>query len=245
MTLSIITITYNNLDGLKKTYESLQAQDIQEYEWIIVDGGSQDENVSFLETTHANWTSEPDKGIYDAMNKGMDRATGDYLLFLNAGDGLANPHTLEIILDSLAHSPDFLYGDSLEQDLKGVIHSKKAKPYITIGKGLFTHHQAMIYKVTELRYDLSYSIASDYDFTYRYLRDALAHDQNIRYIPEPLCVFEGGGVSQTAAKTGRLEQYYIRRHHHIAGAHRLYLMHMLSWTVRRVCPSLFWFLKVG
>jgi putative colanic acid biosynthesis glycosyltransferase len=241
--LSIITIAYNNLDGLKKTHASIQSQTTQEYEWIVVDGGSKDKTSTFLKTTNANWKSEPDGGIYDAMNKGIDRMKGDYMLFLNSGDCFADQDSLGHILETIHQNPAFIYGDALEQEENGLIREKIAKPYTTISKGLFTHHQAMVYKKNDLRYDTQYKIASDYDFTYRYLMEIVSLDLPVHYIPTPLCIFEGGGISQTSAKKGRLEQYKIRKSHHIKGAKRLYCAQTLIWKFRMLFPNLFWGLK--
>lgn len=87
--LSIITINYNNLEGLKRTVESVVNQTWQEFEYIIIDGGSSDGSAAYIESQSKSidyWVSEPDKGIYNAMNKGIAKATGEYLLFLNSGD---------------------------------------------------------------------------------------------------------------------------------------------------------------
>lgn len=87
--LSIITINYNNLDGLKRTVESVVSQTWQDFEYIIIDGSSTDGSAAYIESQNDKidyWVSEPDKGIYNAMNKGIAKATGEYLLFLNSGD---------------------------------------------------------------------------------------------------------------------------------------------------------------
>lgn len=243
MTLSIITITYNNCEGMRKTLGSLQEQTHQDFEWIVIDGGSSDDTLSLLKDTKAFITSEPDEGIYDAMNKGIERMTGSHMLFLNAGDQLAHPECLEIINEYIARGAVFIYGDALEQDLDGTIHEKIAKPYTNISKGLFTHHQAMIYAKSELRYDLQYKIASDFEFTYRFLRDIVALDLPIYYIPQPLCIFEGGGVSQTNAKLGRQEQYRARQTHNMQGAKIIYVRQSAAWMFRRFFPNAFWKLK--
>lgn len=91
MKLSIITINYNNLQGLEKTYQSVVSQTWQDYEWIVIDGGSTDGSKEFLEEHQdkfSYWVSEPDKGIYNAMNKGIETSTGEYCFFLNSGDSL-------------------------------------------------------------------------------------------------------------------------------------------------------------
>jgi glycosyltransferase involved in cell wall biosynthesis len=96
--ISIITINFNNLEGLKRTIESVVNQTWQEFEYIVIDGGSTDGSAAYIESKTSNidyWVSEPDRGIYNAMNKGIAKATGEYLLFLNSGDHLFDNITLE------------------------------------------------------------------------------------------------------------------------------------------------------
>jgi glycosyltransferase involved in cell wall biosynthesis len=96
--LSIITINYNNLEGLKRTVESVVNQTWQEFEYIVIDGGSTDGSKQYIEEQSEHfdfWVSEPDKGIYNAMNKGIARASGEYLLFLNSGDHFFNDSVLQ------------------------------------------------------------------------------------------------------------------------------------------------------
>ncbi len=96
--ISIITINYNNLEGLKKTIESVSSQTWQEFEHIIIDGGSTDGSATYIESTSERlgyWVCEPDKGVYHAMNKGIAKASGEYLLFLNSGDHFYKKRVLE------------------------------------------------------------------------------------------------------------------------------------------------------
>ena len=100
MTLSIITINYNNRDGLQKTIDSVLAQTWTDFEWIVIDGGSTDGSKELIEQYQERftyWCSEPDNGVYNAMNKGIAKARGEYLLFLNSGDYLYNGGVLESI----------------------------------------------------------------------------------------------------------------------------------------------------
>lgn len=109
--LSIITINYNNLEGLQRTVESVLNQTWREFEYIVIDGGSTDGSAVYIESQSDKidyWVSEPDKGIYNAMNKGIAKATGDYLLFLNSGDHLYNNTVLEDNHKYL-HLYDFIY----------------------------------------------------------------------------------------------------------------------------------------
>lgn len=202
---SIITVTKDNLKGFLATRESIEAQSCKKYEWIVIDGNSSDGTKDILPP---GAVSEDDQGLYDAMNKGIARARGDYLLFLNAGDMLADMDILATLARTAKGQPDFIYGDALET---GGIY-KKARPHEKGGWGMFTHHQAMLYRrgrIGGLRYDTGYKIAADYDFTARFLKGALS----VHYVPAALCVFETGGISQRNMTSGRMEQFRARKSH--------------------------------
>lgn len=96
--ISVITINYNNVSQIRRTLESVSSQTYSNLEWIIIDGGSTDGSVDIIkeyESKITYWVSEPDKGIYNAMNKGVRRATGDYCIFINSGDHFVNSHSVE------------------------------------------------------------------------------------------------------------------------------------------------------
>ena len=242
--LSIVTITYNNLEGLQKTAQSITTQTCNHYEWIVIDGNSDDDTVQFLKSTNAQWKSEPDHGIYDAMNKGLAQAKGQYSLFLNAGDTLENQHTLQEIKERTEHKEyDFIYGDSAEE-ISGKITFKRSRPHTKINQGMFTHHQAMIYNISiiqKIKYDTQYKIAADYDLTWK----AIKQSKEFLYLPFPMCVFEAGGVSQQQVVKGRIEQFKIRKSHGIAFIKNLsiFIAQSLVYILRRICPRLYWFLK--
>lgn len=244
---SIVTISRNHLAGLKKTAQSIFFEDPSLFEWIVIDGASTDGTMEYLETTNAQWVSEPDRGIYDAMNKGIDRATGDYILFMNAGDTLALPRTLEILADILKARPmmpDMIYGDALEDTSQGRI-VKQARPHNNITQGLFTHHQAIFYRrevINDLRYDQTYNIAGDYKFTAQFLR----RSRDVFYWPRPICVFEAGGISQKQAFKGRMQQSLIRRELRMTLPIEeilILLRQTLAFSLRRYCPALYWRLR--
>lgn len=112
--LSIITVCYNNLEGLKRTYDSIVCQTARkEFEWLIIDGNSNDGTKDFLEAHSAEidlWVSEPDSGIYNAMNKGIRMASGEYLLFMNSGDILASKTIIDEVIPYL-DGTGIIYGD--------------------------------------------------------------------------------------------------------------------------------------
>jgi len=248
MLFSIVTVTRNNKEGLLKTWHTLEPQACKSFEWIVIDGNSDDGTKDWLEQSAAQWISEPDNGIYDAMNKGIARAKGFFTLFLNAGDSFACEHTLEDIaayIQELQETPDFIYGDALEERPGAKPAYKPARPYEKKAYGMFTHHQAMLYRtdlIDDLRYDQNYKIAADYKFTLQFLERA----QTIVYCPFPLCLFESGGISQQQATQGRSEQCRIRdelgtvsRPHN----HFIVLRQKTVWTIRKILPRFYWFIK--
>lgn len=249
--LSIITVTKNNSDGLKKTHKSLDGQTPRtEWEWIVIDGASEDNTTEFCEGLkesfpNLRYTSEKDHGIYEAMNKGLMQAQGQYLLFLNAGDQLAAHDTLEKIISDLHDNmPDFFYGDSLEpqSDNKPMFY-KKSRSHTDILRGMFTHHQSMIYArkiitTHHLRYHVFYDIAGDYDFTLRFLDKA----EKITYWPHPVCIFEQNGVSMTNAYEGRKEQFMIRENLKLVTNGEnvaIFTAQSILWLLRQKTPAFY------
>ena len=181
MRFSIVTITKNNPVGFQKTKQSVELQSFSDFEWVVVDGDV-----------------EPDNGIYDAMNKGLNRAVGEYVIFMNAGDIFADENTLKHISK---YKANFIYGDSVD---------KKSKHISKIKNGMITHHQSMVYKrdvIGDLRFDETYSLAADYKFTIEFLRLC----SSFQYLNHPLCVFEMGGVSQQNARASRHQEIKIRQ----------------------------------
>ena len=250
--ISIITVSRNNLAGLRRTYESLDTSLSTLTEWIVIDGASNDGSQDFLNTTHADYLSEADNGIYDAMNKGITRAKGQYLYFLNAGDQLANDTIMTRICDEInarIKPPAFIYGDAWEEDLQGHTFYKSARSFYQFDYGMITHHQAMLYRRPDrdhLYYDTKYQIAADYDFTLRFLALNSVSNDAILKISAPICIFEPGGVSQIHVKTGRCEQFDIRKRLQICSSFRnmqiYYMQTMLMW-LRYLSPNTYWKLR--
>lgn len=210
---SIITVCLNNLEGLMRTHASLRIQSCKNYEWIVVDGGSSDGTDDFLRALtegSCRWISEPDKGLYDAMNKGIDMATGRWLLFLNSGDELASGHVLEKVVKSSRDSPDIIFGDAYVRTMDDVLVYKKARSPKSIWYGMFTHHQAIFYRresVGAVRYDTSYTIGADMVFTIELIRQ----ENTTRKVGFPVCVFEEGGKSFSETRQAEKEIWRIRR----------------------------------
>jgi glycosyltransferase involved in cell wall biosynthesis len=199
MLVTIITINYNDAVGLKKTMASVLEQTYEDIEYIVIDGGSTDGSKAYIELYQkdlAYWVSELDQGIYHAMNKGIDQATGDYLLFLNSGDWLVDNFVIDKF-EGFNPVEDLVYGDPLVRD--GIAWQRKLMPkHMSIGVAL-THtlaHQAEFYKRSlfndNFRYDTSYKVVSDWILT----NDAIIFKKcSSRYLDLVVCCFEDPGIS--------------------------------------------------
>lgn len=208
--ISVVTVVKDDRPGLLATRASLRAQGFGGWEWIVVDGASTDGTAEWLAAHAAEmdwWRSAPDGGLYDAMNIGLAAATGEHVLFLNAGDELAGPDVLERLA---AAKGDLLYGDALERGSDGVLRRKPARSHRFALYGMFTHHQAMLYRrasVQGLRFESRFAVGADYAFTLR----ALERAGSVVRLGFPVCVFAAGGVSQRHPDRGRQDQTRIRR----------------------------------
>jgi putative colanic acid biosynthesis glycosyltransferase len=196
--ISVITVVRNDLAGLKATHAGLLEQELKDFEWVVVDGASTDGCITFLKSVHGLpvvWKSEPDKGIYDAMNKGTDLATGKYVVYLNAGDVLPDKTTLKIIAQALEleNFPDLLLGTANYVFPSGVkIRRFPRQMPRGAWHSIPAVHQAIYFKRASLPgpvYDLSYSVSADSSLL------ALLSKRELRttYVQEPIVDFEMGG----------------------------------------------------
>ncbi len=181
---SIITVTYNAAAVLDDTIQSVLTQSYKNVEYLIIDGGSTDGTMEIVEgygNCIQTVISEPDKGLYDAMNKGMKLATGDYLCFLNAGDCLHEDDTLQRMVHSIQGSefPDILYGETAIVDIQGHflrmrrLSAPKKLTWKSFKHGMLVCHQAFFVRHTLLEpYDLHYRYSADFDWCIRMLKKA-------------------------------------------------------------------------
>lgn len=202
MKLSIITVNLNNLEGLKKTYESVVCQTFTDYEWLVIDGGSTDGSREFIEQHQekfAYWCSEPDKGIYNAMNKGIIQANGEYLNFMNSGDCFACEETLAGVFGK-SRKEDILYGYMvMANDHMELFPSQVMKNEIS-WYNLFTGtlpHQASFIRKTLFEivglYDEELKVVSDSRW---FAMAILNHGATYKFLPYIIAIFEGGGACQ-------------------------------------------------
>ena len=208
MKLSIITVNYNDIEGLKKTINSVISQTFHDYEWIIIDGGSADGGKELIEQYQQHftyWCSEPDSGIYNAMNKGIAHAKGEYINFMNSGDVYASPHTLSDVFSD-NHQEDLLYGDWIY-----VYDSHEERISFSIDK-LYTEfvrknicHQALFIRTSLLKkkgYDETISVLADYARNVE-----LAHSgASFKYFPFVICRCSMPGFSNIEENEDRRKQ---------------------------------------
>ncbi|MDR0412222.1 MAG: glycosyltransferase [Dysgonamonadaceae bacterium] len=205
--LSIITINFNDAGGLQQTIRSVISQSFSGFEYIVIDGGSTDNSVDVIrqyESRISSWVSEPDSGVYNAMNKGIARAKGTYCLFLNSGDTFYSETTAEEVF-SAHYTEEIITGNVLKQyPRKAVID--KGHAYRRAKKGqrltLFDFfisnipHQATFIKRDLFDryglYDERYKIVSDWLF---FLKTIALNGVPVRYIDQTVARFNMDGVS--------------------------------------------------
>ncbi len=181
---SVITVTYNAGKNLETTLQSVCEQHDARIEYIVVDGGSTDGTLKIIERYSsfiARWISEPDQGLYDAMNKGIKLATGDYVWFLNAGDTIRNTEVVRQMSEIAEREdfPDILYGETDLVDVQGnFIAERRLKAperlnWKSFRMGMLVCHQAFIVKRERAPlYDLTYRLSGDFDWCIRCMKTA-------------------------------------------------------------------------
>jgi glycosyltransferase involved in cell wall biosynthesis len=198
---SIITVCYNEEQTIEKTCKSVSAQTSKKFEWIVIDGKSTDKTLSILKKYKKNMSnllSEKDKGVYDAMNKGISKANGKYLLFLNGGDALVDKNVLENasnLIKEDEEKSDIYYGDAIYDNGEVVDfgHSKLNKKFFKtktishqstfINKNLFSKYG---------KYNLKYKIVADFDF---WVKTIAINKVKTKHLPLIISIFDLAGIS--------------------------------------------------
>ena len=200
MTISIITINYNNKEGLLNTIRSVASQTFQDIEYIVIDGGSTDSSVEVItqyQKCMSYWVSEKDNGIYHAMNKGVKKATGDYCLFLNSGDCLHNPEILEEFVAQLSGEEDLLMGRTICVPSGRIGYADVHAPFSLMDfyVGNPVPHQACLIRRSLFErhlYDESLRIVSDWKF---FLQVLVLEGCTYRLVDNVVTDFLEGGIS--------------------------------------------------
>ncbi|MFB9079876.1 glycosyltransferase family 2 protein [Flavobacterium procerum] len=198
--ITVITVNYNDKDGLKKTLESVANQSYKDFEFIVIDGGSTDGSRELIEQYKdkiSYWVSEKDNGVFHAMNKGIRASSAEFVIFMNGGDCFSNNTVLEDNANSLTADYDIYYGDNYKQ--KG--SSKRLKTYTEKLSFSFFYTSSINHQSTFIRrrlfddyfyYNENYKIASDWEF-FVY---AICH-QNVpyKYLKNTIAVYDFTGIS--------------------------------------------------
>lgn len=223
-TVSIITITYNAERFLERTIQSVVGQRATDYEYILVDGASTDGTLDLVrqyERHITDWISEPDAGLYEAMNKGLHRARGQYVWFMNAGDELYDSQTLPRLLDQIkATAADVYYSDALFVRDDGSRRSgvpvglrsavtphtlPRALTWRDMALGMKVCHQAFVVKRTLAPDYPTDNLSADLDWEIRCLKAA----QSVEFLPFVLCRYLVGGLSVQQHRRSLIDRFRV------------------------------------
>ena len=217
MKYSIITVNYNNCEGLRRTIESVISQTFRDFEFIVIDGGSTDGSADVLRQYDKDityWVSERDNGIYNAMNKGIRRATGDYLNFMNSGDCFYDPQVLQHVSEVVGEASklcrgydiivgrDYHYSEELHQGHASVQPPRTTMMHFFVAT--LDHQSSFIRR--ELfdgsPYREDYRLVSDWIF---FTEQIVSKGKYVKFIPDIVCRREEGGLSEQQHERNRKE----------------------------------------
>ena len=237
MTITYVTITYNASAVLQRTLDSVLAQDYPDIVHLIIDGASTDDTLdlvnSYIERSNASdcghrvqVISEPDKGIYDAMNKGLRSVCGDYVCFLNAGDFLPTPETVSKIVEQVSEAdclPAVLYGDTDIVDGEGrFLHHRRLSPpehltWKSFRQGMLVCHQAF-YARTDFAiatpYDLNYRYSADVDWCIRIMKAAEKENVPLQNLHMVVANYTEEGQTTLHHRESLWERFHVMESHY-------------------------------
>ena len=220
--LSIITITYNAEKYLERTIQSIMKQSVQDFEYLIIDGKSKDGTLQIAERYKNrvnNLISEPDKGLYDAMNKGLKNASGDFVWFMNAGDEINDSQAVEKIYKAISDKTDVLYGDTFFVDNEGNIQGLRSEitphrlpkdlRWQDMNLGMLVCHQAFIARKTIAPFYMENNLSADVDWEIECLKRA----KEVKYLDFVVAKYLIGGISNKQLKRSLLNRYEVLKKH--------------------------------
>lgn len=220
--ISVITICYNAEQCIERTLRSVGEQTYKHIEYIIIDGASRDATLALVErfAPAAQVVSEPDRGIYDAMNKGLERAGGMYVWFMNAGDAFYSEHTVAQLVEGIRHRgvyPDIIYGDTMLIDSAGCeLGLRRLRPPHNLSVdsfkvGMLVCHQAFVCRRSLApRYDLRYRYSADVDWCIRAMQGAKSY----LFIPSPIARYLSEGTTTRHRFASLRERFDVMRRHY-------------------------------
>ncbi|MFC4209985.1 glycosyltransferase family 2 protein [Pedobacter lithocola] len=212
--LTIITIVYNNVRDIERTIKSIVNQTFKDIEYLVIDGASTDGTLAVIQKYKSQISkivSEPDKGIYDAMNKGLALATGDYILFMNSGDEIYDEHTVEEVFESspgadIYYGETEMYNDKWESLGRRRHEAPESFDWKSFRYGMSVSHQAIyIKKSITTAYDLQYKYSSDIDWIIK----AAKKSSNIVNVHRYVAKYLVGGMSKKKHRESLKERFQI------------------------------------
>ncbi len=209
--ITVVTVTYNAAEWLEKTIQSVLSQDYPNIEYIIIDGGSSDGTLEVIRNYESHldyWISEPDKGIYDAMNKGILVASGDWINFMNAGDTFASCATLSDIICELTPEIGLFCGAIQRVNENGdLLEIRLPNKLQSVWHLIPAWHQAMLIKTSLMKqylYDTGYKIAGDHDFILK----CFSRGEQFKFTNKILCHMLSGGLNEQESTRTRIESLF-------------------------------------
>lgn len=202
--ISVITVNFNGKAGLEKTIKSVTSQTFQNFEYLIIDGGSTDGSLAIIEQNTDKldyWISEPDNGVYQAMNKGIKKATSEFVIFMNGGDTFFDENVLANIEKDLTNDFDIYYGDNYKVKENG---AKRLKTYPEKLTFSFFYTSSINHQSTFIRkslfekyfyYNESYKIVSDWEF---FVYTICYANVSTKYLKKTIAMYDFTGISSNA-----------------------------------------------
>lgn len=206
MIVSIITVCRNHAQELERTIRSVESQTWQEKEYLVIDGASTDDTPNVIKAHEASitrWVSEPDLGIYDAMNKGVRMAQGEWVIFMNAGDTFASDDTLQRVFGS-PQDADVIYGDVIKGKLV-----KKAEAPRNAHRMFYCHQSAFVRTrcLREFPFDIRHRMSADF----KQVKQLYLSGKTFRQLDFPVANFDTQGVSNRNRSAGLYDNIQVIR----------------------------------
>lgn len=206
MIVTIITVCRNHAQELERTIRSVESQTWQEKEYLVIDGASTDDSLDVIKAHEASitrWVSEPDQGIYDAMNKGVKMAQGEWVIFMNAGDTFAGDDTLQRVFGS-PQDADVIYGDVIKGELV-----KKAEAPRNAHRMFYCHQSAFVRTscLREFPFDIKHRMSADF----KQVKQLFLSGKRFRQLDFPVANFDTQGVSNKNRSAGLYDNIQVIR----------------------------------
>ena len=206
MIVTIITVCRNHAQELERTIRSVESQTWQEKEYLVIDGASTDDSLDVIKAHEASitrWVSEPDQGIYDAMNKGVRMAQGEWVIFMNAGDTFAGDDTLQRVFGS-PQNADVIYGDVIKGELV-----KKAEAPRNAHRMFYCHQSAFVRTscLREYPFDIRHKMSADF----KQVKQLYLNGKRFRQLDFPVANFDTQGVSNRNRSAGLYDNIQVIR----------------------------------